>query len=85
MTESRQEYREEATKDWATPCCPEAGAPNTDHCPHRTGRSLATAPVQYPEVCCRCGQHRVVCYRLQLDGHGPFHPARPRTPEPEGV
>ena len=44
-------------------------------CWHGTGVALESMPPQYPEVCCHCGEERVVRPQSPTTaGHGPFLP-----------
>lgn len=47
-----------------------------NHCWHETGIALTTNPPQYPEVCCHCGEQRVVYgyAPMNQEGHGKYLP-----------
>ena len=50
---------------------------NHNHCWHETGFVLTTNPPQYPEVCCHCGEQRIIRGMAVTPdiGHGKHMPA----------
>lgn len=46
------------------------------HCYHRQPTTYLTYPPQYPEICCHCGNQRVVrpSEPPAPPGHGPYYP-----------
>jgi hypothetical protein len=49
---------------------------NHNHCWHETGVVLTSNPPQYPEVCCHCGEQRVIrgAAVTPQEGHGKHAP-----------
>jgi hypothetical protein len=47
-----------------------------NHCWHETGVVLTSHPPQYPEVCCHCGEERVIrgAAMTPQEGHGRYAP-----------
>jgi hypothetical protein len=58
--------------------------PTCQHCYHADGYVFTTYPASYPEVCCQCGDRRMVrpAEPPPPPGHGPFYPQQARWPYP---
>lgn len=47
-----------------------------EHCWHDSGKALLSIPPQYVQICCHCGEQKIVKPEIVLsfEGHGEFHP-----------